>query len=283
MSFYVSTATFILLHCDEWDRVVALPRHKFVTGATLLQLGFTYFYPKPKVLADGVSTAPLEIWGERHTMYIVEERKKKDIRKTDIKKKRNQKDWYKCRVPVSINQSETRKKNQSEQGWLLLRPRSNYISIEKIVIGILDFFDRPIPCNVNIIKLWPRITFCWWTRRKWVKSWTNWFKTKSWTYFRWRHFRSKLYYYSSKKNNAGKNPGMHRTYFRSGSLPVTWLPDVTSGENAPLGRILRNFRSRMRITYFRTGHVTNVTSSHVTSGSTPAKATWDIPIYYHCL
>ena len=31
---------FFLLHCDEWDRVVALPRHKFVTGATLLQLGF---------------------------------------------------------------------------------------------------------------------------------------------------------------------------------------------------------------------------------------------------
>jgi hypothetical protein len=39
-SFYVSTATFFLLHCDEWDRVVALPRHKFVTGATLLQLTF---------------------------------------------------------------------------------------------------------------------------------------------------------------------------------------------------------------------------------------------------
>jgi hypothetical protein len=38
MSFYVSTATFFLLHCDEWDRIVALPRHKFVTGATLLQL-----------------------------------------------------------------------------------------------------------------------------------------------------------------------------------------------------------------------------------------------------
>ena len=29
-------ATFFGLHCDEWDRVVALPRHKFVTGATLL-------------------------------------------------------------------------------------------------------------------------------------------------------------------------------------------------------------------------------------------------------
>ena len=40
VSFYVSTATFVLLHCDEWDRVVALPRHKFVTGATLLQLDF---------------------------------------------------------------------------------------------------------------------------------------------------------------------------------------------------------------------------------------------------
>jgi hypothetical protein len=38
VSFYVSTATFFLLHCDEWDCLVALPRHKFVTGATLLQL-----------------------------------------------------------------------------------------------------------------------------------------------------------------------------------------------------------------------------------------------------
>jgi uncharacterized protein YmfQ (DUF2313 family) len=37
VSFNVSTATFFFLHCDEWDRVVALPRHKFVTGATLLQ------------------------------------------------------------------------------------------------------------------------------------------------------------------------------------------------------------------------------------------------------
>jgi hypothetical protein len=43
VSFYVSTATFILLHCDECDRVVALPRHKFVTGATLLQL--VYHHP----------------------------------------------------------------------------------------------------------------------------------------------------------------------------------------------------------------------------------------------
>jgi hypothetical protein len=39
---------------------------------------------------------------------------------------------------------------------------------------------------------------------------------------------------------------------------------VTSGQKAPLGRILRNFRCCMHKTYFRTGHVTNVTSSHVT-------------------
>ena len=44
MSFYVSTANFFLLHCDEWDRVVALPRHKFVTGATLLQLIFPHTF-----------------------------------------------------------------------------------------------------------------------------------------------------------------------------------------------------------------------------------------------
>jgi len=39
VSFYVSAAIYFLLHCDEWDRFVASPRHKFVTGATLLQLG----------------------------------------------------------------------------------------------------------------------------------------------------------------------------------------------------------------------------------------------------
>ena len=49
MSFYVSNATFFLLHCDEWDRVVALPRHKFVTGATLLQLAFDVQYTLPSI------------------------------------------------------------------------------------------------------------------------------------------------------------------------------------------------------------------------------------------
>ena len=50
--------------------------------------GFTYFYPKQKVLADGVSTAPLEIWGERHTMHIAY------VYSWRKKEKRYQKDWY---------------------------------------------------------------------------------------------------------------------------------------------------------------------------------------------
>jgi hypothetical protein len=38
VNIHTLIAKFFLLHCDEWDRVVALPRHKFVTGAILLQL-----------------------------------------------------------------------------------------------------------------------------------------------------------------------------------------------------------------------------------------------------
>jgi hypothetical protein len=66
------------------------------------------------------------------------------------------------------------------------------------------------------------------------------------------------------------------------------------GQKALLGRIWRNFRLRMRITYFRTwhltnviyGHVTDVTSGHIASGhvtsphSTPSNANWPVPIYY---
>jgi hypothetical protein len=36
--FLCFNCNFFLLHCDDWDSVVALPRHKFVTGAALLQL-----------------------------------------------------------------------------------------------------------------------------------------------------------------------------------------------------------------------------------------------------
>ena len=32
------TAIYFLLHWDEWDRFVVPLKHKFVTGATLLQL-----------------------------------------------------------------------------------------------------------------------------------------------------------------------------------------------------------------------------------------------------
>ena len=46
---------------------------------------------------------------------------------------------------------------------------------------------------------------------------------------------------------------MRRTYFRTRPLPVRHVTDVTSGEKAPLGRILRNLRLRMHRKYFRTG------------------------------
>ena len=56
VSFYVSTATFCLLHCDEWDRVVALPRHKFVTGATLLQLAYCQQIKVKDITVDSINS-----------------------------------------------------------------------------------------------------------------------------------------------------------------------------------------------------------------------------------
>ena len=43
---------FQLLHCDKWDRFVALPRHKFVTGATLLQLVYFIQHYVIKFVSD---------------------------------------------------------------------------------------------------------------------------------------------------------------------------------------------------------------------------------------
>jgi hypothetical protein len=63
---------------------------------------------------------------------------------------------------------------------------------------------------------------------------------------------------------------MCRTYFRLGPLPdrasSSHVTDVTSGQKALLGRILRNFQLCMRRTYFRTGllPVTWLTSLPVT-------------------
>jgi hypothetical protein len=39
----------------EWDRVVALPKHKFVTGATLLQLPFNELHKLVNVHISPVS------------------------------------------------------------------------------------------------------------------------------------------------------------------------------------------------------------------------------------
>jgi hypothetical protein len=55
---------------------------------------------------------------------------------------------------------------------------------------------------------------------------------------------------------------------------------VTSGQKAILGRIWHNFRLRMPRTYFRRGHLTYVTSGHVTSGCSTANNNWAVPIYY---
>ena len=71
---------------------------------------------------------------------------------------------------------------------------------------------------------------------------------------------------TTKKTNAGGKLDMRRTYFRTGPLPVRHVTEITSGPKAPIGRILRNFRLRIRRTYFQTRHVTNVASGHVSSG-----------------
>jgi hypothetical protein len=71
VSFYVSTATFFLLHCDEWDRVVALPRHKFVTGATLLQLHRTLWEIPIKIfLFETICSIRTKCWWNSRWMVL---------------------------------------------------------------------------------------------------------------------------------------------------------------------------------------------------------------------
>jgi hypothetical protein len=77
-----------------------------------------------------------------------------------------------------------------------------------------------------------------------------------------------------RKKNAGKT----RAYAEqsSGQDLFRSRDFVTSGQKAPLGRILRNFRLRMCITYFRTVHMTDITSGHVTY-VTSGHAQWSDP------
>jgi hypothetical protein len=126
---------------------------------------------------------------------------------------------------------------------------------------------------------------------------------------KWRREHPQPTLCTTTKTKRGKKPGIRRTYFRTEPLPVTvtfeqnctttlvlkkrgekaghaqnTLPDRDSSghvtwslpvKKAPLGRLLCDFRLRMRITYLRTGqvngvtsgHMTYVTSGHVTSGS----------------
>jgi hypothetical protein len=56
VSFYVSTATFFLLHCDEWDRVVALPRP--ITGnygrRSFSKYGISYYTIHASIAKYGI-------------------------------------------------------------------------------------------------------------------------------------------------------------------------------------------------------------------------------------
>ena len=128
--------------------------------------------------------------------WYQEKKEKKDIRKTDSKKKEKKKRvafWIERVQPINsqeiwpirshhfrrlANQNTGKRTNQKRGDFFYVRVPTIYLVRESSLVFWI--FDTPIPCNVNITKLWPRITFCWWTRRQWVKSWTNWFKTKSW-------------------------------------------------------------------------------------------------------
>jgi hypothetical protein len=89
--------------------------------------------------------------------------------------------------PVSINQSDCKKWTNQKRVTSFTSASEQYIQRQNRHWHY-GFFDRPMPCNVNITKLSPWITFCWWTRRQWGKSRTNWFKTKSWT-IKWEFIR----------------------------------------------------------------------------------------------
>jgi hypothetical protein len=54
---------FFLFHCDEWNRIVVLPRHKFDTGATLLQLVRVVRYVYPLTCwASTKQTSSASLW-----------------------------------------------------------------------------------------------------------------------------------------------------------------------------------------------------------------------------
>ena len=71
------------------------------------------------------------------------------------------------------------------------------------------------------------------------------------------------------RENAGHSQNLLPVRATSGQCLFQSRDLVISGQKALLGRIWRIFRLRMRRTYFRTGHVTDVTSGHITSGCSP--------------
>jgi hypothetical protein len=94
------------------------------------------------------------------------------------------------------------------------------------------------------------------------------------------------------RQKRGEKPGMRRTYFRTGPLPVTWLchfrskgptrADIAQLPVAHAHNILPDRVTSGHVTDVTSGHMTYVTSGHVTSGSTPSNVTLSVPIYYWC-
>ena len=75
------------------------------------------------------------------------------------------------------------------------------------------------------------------------------------------------------RKRRGKKPGMRRTYFRSGPLPVTWLCHFRSKgpTRADMAQLpVADAQNILPYTVI-SGHVTDVTSGHITSGSTPSQ------------
>jgi hypothetical protein len=104
----------------------------------------------------------------------------------------------------------------------------------------------------------------------------------------WSHPVAMLLLLRKKRGEkAGHAQNILQDSATSGQATSGHVTDVTSGQKAPLGRILCNYRLRMRRTYFRFRWLTSCpvmwlpdTSLPVAPHRSSANATWAVPIYY---
>ena len=99
-----------MLHCDEWDRVVALPRHKFVTGTTLLQLAAAILMGEEKEKVRG-KKGKKNSTGKKEGGKIRE----KNIRKNSTGGKCTGKKYEKKKYGKKYGEKSTRKKSKREK------------------------------------------------------------------------------------------------------------------------------------------------------------------------